>query len=66
MTKEIKVAVIGDRRVGKTSLIERFISNSFRDDFPSVFDHYEKEFFDDNEAYTLRIDDVCDTSRPRE
>ena len=54
--KPIKMVVIGDGGVGKTSLIKCYINDQFPEEHvPTVLDCYRTEVQIDNKALTLQI-----------
>ena len=42
ITKEIKIVFLGEQSTGKTSLIKRYIDNTFQDDLNSTYVPYEE------------------------
>ena len=56
--KKIKLLVVGDGGVGKTSLLESFFSGSFPDEYvPTVFDNNMVDFVADGKPITLDLRD---------
>jgi len=57
--ESIKIAVIGDGSVGKTSLLQRFVMNHFPGEYvPSLFDNYSCEVNIDQKIVTLTLWDT--------
>lgn len=56
--KHYKCVVIGDGTVGKTSLILTYMTNSFPDYLPAVFDNYSSSAIDENMQFIPQIEDT--------
>jgi len=58
--KQIKVRIVGDKGIGKTSLIKRFTTNRFTEDYhdPTI-DNFKKEIVIDNQQCMLDIADYA-------
>ena len=61
----IKILLIGDSSVGKTSLINRFINGEFTENFTSTIgmDYKNKRIAVNNKQYDLEIIDTCGQER---
>jgi small GTP-binding protein len=56
----LKMVVIGDGGVGKTSLLERYTNESFDDSYiPTIFDNYTKIIEHGGKHYTLQLWDTA-------
>ena len=55
--KKIKIVILGDEGVGKTSFINQYVNNKFNENFNPNKDlkSYERNIIDQNEVYTLNI-----------
>jgi len=59
MGRDLKVTVVGDSAVGKTSLLISYTTNAFPGDHvPTVFDNYSCNSFVENEAIQLGLWDT--------
>ena len=63
----VKIVLIGNSSVGKTSLIHRYIEGEFKDNYISTIgtDMYEKSLLIDNQKVFLRIMDTSGQERFR-
>lgn len=55
----IKIVLIGDASIGKTSLIRSFIDNTLAKPYPSTFNNYSTEINFNSNSYTLSIWDTA-------
>jgi len=63
MGRDLKVTVVGDSAVGKTSLLISYTTNAFPGDHvPTVFDNYSCNSFVENEAIQLGLWDTSGSS----
>jgi len=63
MGRDLKVTVVGDSAVGKTSLLVSYTTNAFPGDHaPTVFDNYSCNSFVENEAIQLGLWDTSGSS----
>ena len=63
--ENIKIALLGDSCVGKTSLIRRFVEDRFEDNFISTIgvDYFEKKVMINNKQINLVIQDTSGEER---
>eukprot|EP00762_Andalucia_godoyi_P002853 ANDGO_04483.mRNA.1 Ras-like protein rasC len=60
MAKSLKIVIVGQGGVGKSSLTIRFTENKFQEDYnPTIEDTYRKTLVVDGEEYTLNILDTA-------
>ena len=60
--KLVTLAVFGEARVGKTSLVRAFLGETFNDDYePTVEDFYSKQITHKDKNYQVDIIDTCGT-----
>eukprot|EP01087_Luapelamoeba_hula_P001878 TRINITY_DN1167_c0_g1_i1.p1 TRINITY_DN1167_c0_g1~~TRINITY_DN1167_c0_g1_i1.p1 ORF type:complete len:478 (-),score=90.30 TRINITY_DN1167_c0_g1_i1:98-1531(-) len=59
MTKAVKIVLVGDPEIGKTSIIHAFTADKFTTDYtPTVFDNYNHSIVVDNVAVDLALWDA--------
>jgi small GTP-binding protein len=60
MSKSLKVVIVGDGNVGKSSLLIRILSNEFHYNYmPTVYDNYSAEMDYNGEKYSIELWDTA-------